>query len=404
MAEGKWIPNLTAETPLADAARWALGLRMEVVRDYLMPAMTEPEKDIEHVHQLRVGTRRAHAALQIFAPCLPRKAQKRAKTGMRTIRQAAGAARDWDVFLEGLGEQASRLPERQQCGVDFLFGYALGQRAAAQQVLKEASPNPPFGFDRLMTSTVADVHAPDDPSLRTLVDLARPMLIDQLHQLQLAGQADLSDYEHLHRIRVLGKWLRYTMEIFVDCFAPAFKSEIYPRIEEMQEILGRANDCHVGSQRLQQICDQLRDYRPQEWKRFRPGVEGLLRNYQRRLPKERDQFLAWWAQWQETDAIAAFTDLLKTQRPVEPKVRGEAVEPPREPEAANGARLNVYPGDGDVDAGSRGGETKIGGERPGEPGPGVTGAVDGSSTPPVRLTGPKGAPGGLGGGKGVAGG
>ena len=45
MAEGKWIAELTPTTPLADAARWALAVRLEVVRDFLRLALHEAGGD-----------------------------------------------------------------------------------------------------------------------------------------------------------------------------------------------------------------------------------------------------------------------------------------------------------------------------------------------------------------------
>src|SRR5438132_5572089 len=108
LAGGKWIPDLKAETPVADAARHTLTLRLEVVREYLPLALHEADKDPEHVHQLRVGTRRARAALDIFALCLPQKAYKSARKLLRRLRRAAGEARDWDVFLAGLVGWESR--------------------------------------------------------------------------------------------------------------------------------------------------------------------------------------------------------------------------------------------------------------------------------------------------------
>ena len=86
------ISDLTAETPVADAARHALTVRLEVVRDYLPLALHEAEKDPEHVHQLRVGTRRARAALDIFSFCLPQKAYRTAKKALRGLRPEDCAA------------------------------------------------------------------------------------------------------------------------------------------------------------------------------------------------------------------------------------------------------------------------------------------------------------------------
>ena len=55
MADGKWITGLTAATPVADAARRVLAVRLEVVRDYLPLALHAAARDPEYVHQLRVG-------------------------------------------------------------------------------------------------------------------------------------------------------------------------------------------------------------------------------------------------------------------------------------------------------------------------------------------------------------
>src|SRR5690349_7794695 len=99
MADGKWITDLRADTPLPEAAQRVLAVRLEVVGHYLPRAVQEPDRDPEFVHQLRVGTRRADAALRIFRPCLPRKVYKKARRRLRELRRAAGAVRDWDVFL-----------------------------------------------------------------------------------------------------------------------------------------------------------------------------------------------------------------------------------------------------------------------------------------------------------------
>src|SRR4051794_33720985 len=102
MAEGKWISDLKPQSPLAEAARHVLFVRLQVVKDHLPRATLEADRDIEYVHQLRVGTRRADAALRIFKACLPKKVHRKARRRLRKLRRAAGAARDWDVFLADL--------------------------------------------------------------------------------------------------------------------------------------------------------------------------------------------------------------------------------------------------------------------------------------------------------------
>lgn len=301
MAAGKWIPELTASTPVTDAARLALAKRLEVVREYLQLALQEPDKDVEHVHQLRVGTRRASAALEIFRCCLPTPEYKRARKHLRQLRQAAGEARDWDVFLLGLGKQRPR-PARQEPGWDFLTGYALSSRQSAQEHIRDSSPDFPFAFERMRAETVAAVQKPRSrPEVRTLLDLARPLLADLLQQLHDAMAGDLEDYPHLHQVRIAGKRLRYAMEVVAECFEPNFK-EGYAAVEEMQEILGDVNDSQVACQRLAEHLQGLALLPTNEARRFKPAIQGLIRHHARKREQGQARFREWLNCWQSSKA------------------------------------------------------------------------------------------------------
>lgn len=314
MAEGKWISDLAPTTPLVDAARHVLAVRLDVVRGCLGPALHESDRDPEHVHQLRVATRRAGAAVEIFAACLPDRVYTEARRGLRRLRRAAGDARDWDVFLLTLAEQRKQSKRGHWPGLDFLTGYALGQRQTAQDRLLEASPEYPFGFDRLMAETVAAVHKPRyDPGTRVLVDLAEPLLFGLMRNLENAAAGDLHNYEHLHQVRIAGKRLRYAMEIVACCFGPSFRDDLYPAIEAMQEILGRANDSCVAVQRLKRICEQVQALMPRSWKRLKAGIEWLRDFHHDRLPREREHFQEWWQGWQASSGAVPFQALLKAQ-------------------------------------------------------------------------------------------
>src|SRR5258708_6608863 len=85
--------------------------------------------------------------------------------------------------------------------------------------------------------------ASKSPELR---ELAVPMLEQLVREFEEAAGGDLHEYDALHQVRILGKQMRYAMELFESCFAPAFREEIYPCVVEMQDILGRANDSHVA--------------------------------------------------------------------------------------------------------------------------------------------------------------
>lgn len=315
MVAGRWIDDLTMHTAAVDAARRVLTVRLEVVRAALPLALRESDKDVEHVHQLRVSTRRARAALDIFAVCLPGKAYKQAKRSLRDLRRAAGGARDWDVFLQHLVDWSFAARDRRAAGIDYLTGCAAAQRSVAQSGLEQAGRGYPFDFDRLLAETVAAVHKPRDAGVHMLIDLARPLLGNLLNELEHAVDQDLDDYVHLHKVRIIGKRLRYAMEIFACCFAAEFRTELYPVVEEMQEILGRANDHFVARQRIAALRDQCQVLLPGAWRRFKPGIEALLQHHEEELPRERDHFKVWWRRWRHSDTPALLAELIRAPEP-----------------------------------------------------------------------------------------
>ncbi len=298
MHDGKWIDDVTAATPLAEAARLVLAARLGVVGRCLAPALSLAYEDVEHVHQLRVATRRARAALDIFADGLSEEAYAAGKKQLRRIRRAAGAARDWDVFLATLTGTKRRWPPRQAPGRDLLVGYALAQRGAAQKRLGDLGDDYPDRFERLQ----AEVRASVSPKRTqpSLLQLARSLLADLVEQLEKALAADLDDYARLHQARIEGKRLRYAMEIFAACFAPAFRERLYPVVEQMQEILGHANDSYVALGHLQDVLALIQHLPAGAAKRCRAGVESFRDFHQRRLLQQRVKFAKWLELWRRS--------------------------------------------------------------------------------------------------------
>lgn len=298
MADGKWIEGLDGGTRAVGAAQRVLALRFKAVLLRLPQAVHHADEDIEHVHQLRVSTRRAAAALRIFAELVPRKAFKTLRKQLRRIRRAAGAARDWDVFLDDIGQRLAAARSTHRPGLDLLLGIGHGQRIAAQESLAAAVEEPPLRLEAAIDDALSGLRLPEDSaSDLTLRDLAVPQLSALLRALDLAASGDLSSYEHLHQIRILGKRLRYAMEVFASCFAAPFRDQHYVAVEEMQDILGLANDSHVAVQRLEALKKRVEKTQPNVWKRYRTGIDALIKTHRRRLLEQREHFEAWWRHW-----------------------------------------------------------------------------------------------------------
>jgi CHAD domain-containing protein len=298
MADGKWIDGLSAEMPVAEAARLVLSARFQIVRSHLSLAVESPYKDREHVHQLRVGTRRSGAALKVFRDCLPKKDLKEAKDALRKLRRAAGDARDWDVFIVSLEEARALRSSGGKPTLDFLLGYALGERSAAQSRLAGAVDKAGPEFIELSTAIPEHVHDPrGDGPADPFGEQARIDLGRMFEEFNAAIDDDPADPAALHKLRILGKHLRYAIEIYAACFPPAMKEQIYPAVENLQEQLGEVQDAVVGLQRLEGLRNMAKQVIGVEWPRLHPGITKLLQGMRSKVRAGRKRFQVWSKNW-----------------------------------------------------------------------------------------------------------
>lgn len=298
MADGKWINGLSPQMLVSEAARITLPSRLRIVLHHLPLAIDAAAKDVEHVHQLRVATRRAGAALRLFRECLSDKQYRKLRNLLRALRRAAGAARDWDVFYEHIRQSSFLAHPDAQPALDFLTGFTAAQRLRAQNELIEIAPRE----NEKLTKMAADLTDLADAweklrreqSFGELAAHQTKALIEEMHsQAALAPKT----YSELHQLRIHGKRLRYSMEIFADCFTSPFREELYPALEQIQEILGCITDAHVAVERLSAIRDHMKAFHRDEWTRVRKPMEQLLQAQRRIFPRERKRFLVWWPRW-----------------------------------------------------------------------------------------------------------
>src|SRR5262249_2385966 len=135
-------------------------------------------------------------------------------------------------------------------------------------------------------------------SRETLGERAAPVLTGLLRELTTAAQGNLDDYEHLHRVRILGKKLRYSLELFIHCFPGSVGEQLYPFVEAMQDILGSANDSHQAGVRLDALLTLTGATQPELWDIIHVGLEEVREYHRQRLREQRAAFANWWRQWQ----------------------------------------------------------------------------------------------------------
>lgn len=239
--KSKWIEVEAPDVPATDVARRALEARLKTVWEWLPLAAESTADEIENVHQLRVSTRRATAALHLFESWLPKKRARWFRTQLKKLRKTAGEARDLDVLARRLAEHCDA---EQAAGCPGLLERAAQARMAAQPAIREIYAKlKDRGFKGRLKSLVArtDWRSAESPC-PTYLEVARTGLAPLAATFFTASEGDFENILALHEFRIAGKQLRYAMEVFAAAFGPAFRKELYPLVEELQEKLGAVND------------------------------------------------------------------------------------------------------------------------------------------------------------------
>lgn len=92
--------------------------------------------EIERVHDMRVATRRLRAALEVFAPCFPRKRHRKALKRVKRLADALGERRDRDVAIEFFEGLEGETPEQDRPELAALIERLRDEQARANEDLK----------------------------------------------------------------------------------------------------------------------------------------------------------------------------------------------------------------------------------------------------------------------------
>jgi len=136
MARARPIRGLTPEMAFRDAAARVIEVRSAEVfahRDGVLDTA-----DIERVHDMRVATRRLRAAMEIFAPCFPKKQYRSVLRDVKRLADALGERRDRDVRIAALERLADGLTREEAPGVQGLVDELRQGQAAANRAVAEA--------------------------------------------------------------------------------------------------------------------------------------------------------------------------------------------------------------------------------------------------------------------------
>ena len=245
-------PVLAPDLDVEAALELALGHLVEVLL-WHAPVAAEGAKP-EGVHQMRVAIRRLRSLLRAFRPACDGAALRDFDAGLKAIAAALGPARDWDVFLDGLGaEIAAALPEEPRIAA--LLRAARQRREAAYAQLRPMLEGPALrrvAWGAVALAETRPWQAEDDAEAEArraepLAAFAAGVLDRRWKRIEVAGTeiAGLPD-EEFHALRIQAKRMRYAAELFAPLWSRKRAKRFLKHLAEVQEAFGLANDAVVA--------------------------------------------------------------------------------------------------------------------------------------------------------------
>jgi inorganic triphosphatase YgiF len=224
-------------------------------------AVLATEND-EAIHQLRVALRRLRAIVGAYRHLIDDDVHAMMSIDLRWLQRQFGPARDLDVLIaETLHPIQEHL--RGQPAFDRLIAAAETARAEARHTAHLALENP--RYLAMLLQLYRHLHTGDwrRASARARLgakvgDFAWPLLQSRHKRLMKLGQrADGLPEAELHRLRILGKKMRYAAEAFQCLYRAKSVKKYLSALAAIQDCLGSLNDAFVGRQLLSGIAQRL---------------------------------------------------------------------------------------------------------------------------------------------------
>jgi CHAD domain-containing protein len=287
-------PLFEPEEGMAEAGRKLMGqvwqtfqAQVEGVRE---------QADVTAIHEMRKALRRLGTICKLFAPYFETGVLPDYRRRFKKIMLRLGRARDTAIFLENLGLFMVEAPLNGEdvARLQGLYEYWQGQKTEFDQVVSRYLGREKVQafleeFGRFTTATgegVADLAEPETP---VQVRHVAPALIYERLAAVRAYDGHLADASlaELHRLRIQGKELRYTLEFFEPLLGST-AAEVTETVKQLQEHLGQLNDARVALTMLEETPAEheaavafYREAKEGEIRWLQDGLRGLWTELER---------------------------------------------------------------------------------------------------------------------------
>ncbi len=240
------VYNINANQTIEDVFKIVLVANLDLLKKSESVALDA--RDDEGVHQMRVSLRRMRSLVYIHKPILPKRVTHTLSNEMHYVGLELDFARDLDVYIsEHFNEKILSSIEK------LMYGIAKKHKLIEYKKVSKLINSSRFKKFHISLSNWIEKNAwkefisnkKQKKFEGNIIPFAIEVLEKNQSKLKQAGSnIDELDDESLHKLRILGKKLRYT----TDFFAPLFDKKLNSftsSLKKIQDLLGLLHDYSI---------------------------------------------------------------------------------------------------------------------------------------------------------------
>jgi triphosphatase len=226
------------------------------------PVVSEA-RDIEGLHQLRVGLRRLRAALEAFGTDFETETLKELRERAKVLCKAFGETRDLDVFTLELFPAVEKAAPGHAGLMEFRKHLEATRKESWTRCAVRAN-SPEFTHFLLDLAAAAEMRIWREDAgppqiaafMRPAEELAREAISKSEQKAHKRAKALSSlDSEQRHQLRIALKKFRYTLEFFAPLFAAKSVTKYLKKLTAAQDVFGAMNDASTASHILSTVLE-----------------------------------------------------------------------------------------------------------------------------------------------------
>lgn len=237
----------------------------------------EGELSAESLHALRIACRRAEAALRLCKDAADSPAWRWLTRNLKTLRRTCNQARDDDVLTNWLQRHSTPASKSLRRAI------ATHRQDVEPQIRKIANRLCEHRrFQRRAAKLIEQLKASEVSG-----DIATKFgrkLFDDVHRFVKSLPIRTDDISAWHRLRIVGKRLRYASELVTEIWPEVELTELKEHLHSLQDRLGKIHDQFVGERRLRRYSTTC----------SAPVVETLAKKARSSAARQRRTFGTWW--------------------------------------------------------------------------------------------------------------